>query len=317
MWCRCLELRRDPRPSLQLNVPLPEGGWGALLEVWLDRVSWSTVPDLRSELAGAQLRRAVVETPESVIGAGGSAWGDLLLAQRGDGGFGLRQRQRLFDDDVLAWAERQLDVPPLNVTLHLRRLGPSGGFDDDVEVPGGDVQLGLGQVTPAWAILSAQFRVSPFGVPGEVGARQEELWLDAVRLVADELPVGFGTVTRLFSTQDTRLEAEAAHLGHGGFGLPRVVDHLGERLRGVGWLTVLGGELAARVGGAGALRDSGVFWSVEQRAGGSVLCVATPRYEQYTSGVEEQLLAVFAPLLEWADLPALHECPYQEWQPPT
>lgn len=52
-------------------------------------------------------------------------------------------------------------------------------------------------------------------------------------------------------------------------------------LRGYSWVTVVPAVLAAHVGGAGGLRDSGAFVTVDEVAGGSVWLQAASRWSEY------------------------------------
>jgi hypothetical protein len=85
-------------------------------------------------------------------------------------------------------------------------------------------------------------------------------------------------------------------------------------LRGYSWVTMVPAVLAARLGGAGALRDSGAFAVVDEVAGGSVWLQATRRWSEWAGdpAVVDRVFDVLAPVLppgmpEPGDLAAIPE----------
>jgi hypothetical protein len=88
----------------------------------------------------------------------------------------------------------------------------------------------------------------------------------------------FGHVSyaRAVSHEETQLEqALNRHPGH-------TLPEWDRYLRGYSWVTVVPAVLAAQVGGAGGLRDSGAFASVDEVAGGSLWLQATSRWSEYS-----------------------------------
>jgi hypothetical protein len=83
-----------------------------------------------------------------------------------------------------------------------------------------------------------------------------------------------------------------------------------DALRGYSWVTVCPGELAGRLGGAGAIAASGAFTEVTEVAGGSVFLRATPTLDEYGDTAVRRVFEVLAPVL----LPGRVEAPLPgEW----
>ncbi|WRZ87699.1 hypothetical protein OHB54_00485 [Streptomyces sp. NBC_01007] len=68
-------------------------------------------------------------------------------------------------------------------------------------------------------------------------------------------------------------------------------------LRGYAWVTVCPAELAARLGGAAALEDSGAFHRVLPLRAGGVLLQASATMDGYTDQVMERVFEALAPVL--------------------
>lgn len=78
-------------------------------------------------------------------------------------------------------------------------------------------------------------------------------------------------------------------------------------LRGYSWLTVLPENLAAKLGGTGALRGSGAFAEVRTLGGGGAWLLAIADYREFT---DEALVRVARTLG-----PAFHPGPLTKWPP--
>jgi hypothetical protein len=78
-----------------------------------------------------------------------------------------------------------------------------------------------------------------------------------------------------------------------GVGLPEA----GMLLRNYGWLTVLGDEMAERVGGGDRLRASGAFVEVERLAAGGWWLLATKTWDEYGPEQANRLFELLAPVL--------------------
>jgi hypothetical protein len=76
-------------------------------------------------------------------------------------------------------------------------------------------------------------------------------------------------------------------------------------LRGYAWLTIIGQELADRLGSVDVLTASGVFWEVAPLAKGAVWLQATEDFRDYDQATAERLFAMLAPVLR----PGLPERP--------
>jgi len=70
-------------------------------------------------------------------------------------------------------------------------------------------------------------------------------------------------------------------------------------LRGYSWVTVVPAVLAARLGGAGALRDSGAFAVVDEMVGGSVWLQATRQWSEWAGdqAAVDRVFDALAPVL--------------------
>jgi hypothetical protein len=67
-------------------------------------------------------------------------------------------------------------------------------------------------------------------------------------------------------------------------------------LRGYSWVTVCPEELAARLGGARALADTGAFFRIEELPGG-VRLQATEEFAAYDHAATERAFSALAPVL--------------------
>jgi hypothetical protein len=88
----------------------------------------------------------------------------------------------------------------------------------------------------------------------------------------------------------TPLERALARFG---VGLPEA----GALLRNYGWLTVLGDEMAERVGGGDRLRASGAFVEAERLAAGGWWLLATKTWDEYGPEQANRLFELLAPVL--------------------
>lgn len=70
-----------------------------------------------------------------------------------------------------------------------------------------------------------------------------------------------------------------------------------EVLRGYGWVTVISGELATRLGGADAMRSGEAFAVVEELPHGGLWLQATERYENYDEDAVWRVFRAFVPVL--------------------
>jgi hypothetical protein len=72
-------------------------------------------------------------------------------------------------------------------------------------------------------------------------------------------------------------------------------------LRGYSWMTVCASELVDRLGGVGALVESGAFWKVRVFDSGAVWLQATDHLNDYNSTAMERVFTVLAPVLPTRD----------------
>jgi hypothetical protein len=70
-----------------------------------------------------------------------------------------------------------------------------------------------------------------------------------------------------------------------------------EVLRGYSWVTVIAAELAAQLGGAGAVVATGAFSEVEELPGGGLWLRATPTINEFTGEAVKRVFEVLAPVL--------------------
>jgi hypothetical protein len=71
----------------------------------------------------------------------------------------------------------------------------------------------------------------------------------------------------------------------------------GQVLRGYSWVTVVAPGIAARLGGARALRASGAFYEVSVLPNGSLWLRATPAINEFTGDRVRRVFEVLAPVL--------------------
>jgi hypothetical protein len=113
--------------------------------------------------------------------------------------------------------------------------------------------------------------------------------LDTIREVAEIANPVAGGVAAGYKLTETPLEqALGRFAGRAEAGI---------RLRGYGWLTVLGDELTERVGGLGRLRASGAFVEAEPLGAGGTWLLATETWDEYGPEHANRLFELLAPVL--------------------
>jgi hypothetical protein len=124
-------------------------------------------------------------------------------------------------------------------------------------------------------------------------AEAQHIWVDVVKSWATRLHACYGHITDDAHTFATALERAV----NGGDYDPPLVPRCHEVLRGYSWVTICAPELAARLGGAGALAASGAFDEVTELPGRQVFLRATPVLEEYEGEAVRRVFQVLAPVL--------------------
>jgi hypothetical protein len=157
---------------------------------------------------------------------------------------------------------------------------------------------------PEWVTLHVQHAL---GGAGEAEARlpypheAQPRWAEFTRNWAARADACYAHVTDdATNSGRTALERATARTPDPS-GRPRTpettIPRCHEVLRGYSWVTVCAPELAARLGGAGALSASGAFVEVAELPGGQVFLRATRFIEDYQGDAVRRVFETLAPVL--------------------
>lgn len=200
---------------------------------------------------------------------------------------GRYPRTTVFSPRKLEKAIRALEDFPLETVLSLDELDT-----EDAILEPGTLSIGIHRKDDDPGAFSFTLRGGDVAQGGimDAGEAMFSAATEEVREVCREIDVDFAVVgdpgMALWSTS---LEES---LGYYGLDLdPREV------LRGYGWVTVISGELATRLGGAEAMRSDEAFAVVEELPYGGLWLQATERYEDYDEDAVWRVFRAFAPVL--------------------
>jgi len=146
------------------------------------------------------------------------------------------------------------------------------------------------QSTPAWTSFRFAARGEDTAWPGS-GPVQDRL-AEFVQRQAARLGVIAGSMTDDISPGGHTALERALHRGFRPLG-----GDLREVLRGYTWVTILAPELAARLGGAGALAASGAFAEVTELPNGALWLRATRTIDEFTGDRVRRVFEELAPVL--------------------
>jgi hypothetical protein len=191
---------------------------------------------------------------------------------------------------------------PFHVTLAASALDGRGHYAS----PQSSLRISVHRLHehPEWVTLQVHHAL---GSAGEAEARQaypheaQLRWADFTRNWATRAEACYAHVTDDAGIDGrTALERATARTPDPS-GRPRTpettIPRCRQALRGYSWVTVCAPELAARLGGAGALAASGAFAEVAQMPGGQVFLRATPFIEDYQGEAVRRVFETLAPVL--------------------
>ncbi|GIH18976.1 hypothetical protein [Rugosimonospora africana] len=279
--------------NLQLNVEIGAKKHSDLALDWLDGMSRRLAPDVRDMLEPLPARVARSKQRFGPLGEPGSVFG-LVDYERWSANFDIKTEERNCSKAGMAWLEEELRREPVR-KAHLW----FGAFDENGHRSGDRLSLDVMLLpeSPDWVRLHAYIREEHFLDP-VTGTDVQSQWLEALFSYADRLNPGFGHVAYWFDDGATAFEAarwaiplqESRHPKH-------TVNECRRYLRGYSWLTIVPAELANRLGGTAAMRDSGAFAEVRQLTAGGVWLLATADYRDYDQVAISRAFHVLAPVL--------------------
>jgi hypothetical protein len=241
-----------------------------LTGAWLTEARRTLFPGIDRDLGqagGASARITVRHQPQMVGGALTS--------------YSARAWRRL-----LAGLERSY---PFHVSLAMMPLGPDG---QPVSAgPEAVVAMHRSQRQPRWVRFEAEAPADL--VPWAGSPATQRAWADFAKEQAAAAGAEYGHVTDDANIGGTALERAI----QGVTAEPPAVPRCREVLRGYSWVTICAARLAARLGGAQALRISGAFDEVTELPGGQVFLRATPVLENYEGAAVRRVFETLAPVL--------------------
>jgi hypothetical protein len=205
------------------------------------------------------------------------------------------------DEDREVFGERSLDRLLDKIDERGRRpelilLAAEKESDNGFRVPGptgacfsASLEVRCEDELPGWVLFSASgiYWSPDLSAPPAV---QSE-WCTAVERFDSEIPTVFANVTDDNATGRTALDDALNRSEDESVSRSRSV------LRGYSWVTVCARELVDRLGGAGALEESGAFWKVRVFDSCAVWLQATERLDDFNSTAIERVFTVLAPVL--------------------
>lgn len=272
--------------SMMIAARISEGGEAVRLgRRWLQRIPRKIAPRYWAALDAAlplDPESLDVYGPEDVQTPSGRPLATLMRHAQG-----RYPRTVVFSPRKLENAIRGLGDFPLATTLDLRELDTEGAI-----LESGALMIGIyGKDDDPNAISYTLWCRG--AVDGEIMDPGDAVFAAAFEEVRDmcrEMHADFAIVGDPGMTLWSTSLEEA--LGYYGLDLD---PH--EVLRGYGWVTVISSELAARLGGADAMRSGEAFAAVEELPNGGLWLQATERYEDYDQDAVRRVFRAFAPVL--------------------
>lgn len=261
-------------------------GFPAVAAEWLR----DAVPAVAPRLWDSVMRSLPLCAPEfwdDPHGKPGSVWGSVYVwdPERGIGG-----TPRPLSMESLDWLTSQLDRFPRSACLELCILGADGLPEESGE----NVVRVTMETDDEWSWVGQLQIISSLpeereGEPGDTSRR----WADFAYRIANRVDPTFAHICDdSVPLRETGLD-RSVYRG----GVRASIREGRERLRGYSWVTVVPAELARRLGGAAALKRSGVFHQVEELPGGAVWLRAGQDMGDYDDSAMEGVFEALAPVL--------------------
>jgi hypothetical protein len=184
-----------------------------------------------------------------------------------------------------------LDKTPALLEIRVDVFGPDGGV-----LGGGEVRVERSMFEPGWVRFGFSASRGSTGWPWSPDMQDQ--WARLLREQAERIGACTGFMT---DTGEPGGTLSMAFL-RPGRGRPVVnpdasITKSRQVLQDYCWITIVPPELAARLGGATALRSSGAFCEVSELTEGSVWLRATPTINEFTGERIEAVLRALAPVL--------------------
>ncbi|RZB17239.1 hypothetical protein StrepF001_21000 [Streptomyces sp. F001] len=182
-------------------------------------------------------------------------------------------RYNPYSPQVFPWLKMAIDDRAESITVE------SGEFTSEGEIGDPDVWISatFDEDLPEYVKLVVHMDEAELLDPGRASDAQDRL-LRSARWVCDRYNVVYGHVSYRHACEMTELE----RFLRGEAGDPTVnTPRWRSELRGYSWLMVISADVAVRLGGADALRESQAFHSVIALPNGSLLLQATPTFREY------------------------------------
>jgi hypothetical protein len=141
--------------------------------------------------------------------------------------------------------------------------------------------------SPGWVQLSPYPPDDLFG-----NTVTQRRWVDALFEYADRVNPGYGQIDYHRGKGATALEKRTRRVQD-----RPLLGECREWLRGYAWLTIVPSDLAAKLGGAAGLRDTGAFAEVRELTAGGVWLRATDTFEGWTLDTARPVFRALAPIL--------------------
>ncbi|MEU7826397.1 hypothetical protein [Catellatospora sp. NPDC049133] len=278
--------------EVQLNVEHTAGSFGEIAYRWFDEVSAGVAAEARAAVAPLAATVGRPPTPYGPLGEPGTVFG-VVQCTRMKTAFESRTTERNASAAGMRWLRTQLADMPAQASMWFGRL------DEHGHRSGRLLYLRARRLadSPDWLRLEAHLDESEFTDPVH-GRDRQQRYLEAAWPFADEFDPGFGDIDYTFDGETTfETSLRSPERPRQWWDHTSSVNHCREFLRGYSWLTILPKELAAVVGGAGALTASGAFSQVRRLRHGGFWLLATDDYRDYDQAAVERVFRALAPAL--------------------
>lgn len=264
------------------DVPRALTGW---FEAALDQALPALGRELRTGPASGAGDPADDRAP---LGEPGTLWAATVLRK------GRAGARRVTPYSAARWQRFLADVggEPYSAELELWRLDQHGRRAGLLgEGPAMTARIGVYRLDAGspWRLFSLSATDPLARWQGDPGAQQA--WVDFLAGRAAALRAPFANIADDNVGNETALECNL------GYSVDDTVPNSEQQLRGYSWVTVCSPTVAARLGGAEALRATGAFHQVTALAHGGLLLRATPLAEEYTGRPVEKVFHALAPAL--------------------
>ncbi len=197
----------------------------------------------------------------------------------------LNGREALYSDAAWSRAMEDLNDYPFGVSLEITELDREG-FPK--QRGGSTIAVNRDFYHPEWVSFTFSASAADTGWPDSVQVQDQ--WAASVQRQAAQTNTCAGGMTDDIGPGQTALQRMTLNLS------ADIADSK-QVLRGYTWITILDGQLSARLGGLSRLQSSGAFCDVKELPNGSVWLRATPTINEFTGNKIRKVFEVLAPVL--------------------